>query len=71
MTIVLEKYRSDDGTRADIQQDKYSTLYTLDVFHVFKNSYYTLTVFRGNYMTRSSARRAMKRFGTGWKKEED
>lgn len=71
MTIVLEKYRSVDGTRANISQDKYSTLYTLDVFHVFNDSAYALTVFRGNYMSRSSARRAMKRFGSEWKKEEN
>lgn len=71
MTVVLEKYRSDDGTRADIQQEKYSTLYQLDVFRLIDNGPFTQTVHRGNYMTRSSARRAMKRFGTGWEKEED
>ena len=69
MTVVLEKYRSADGTIANIQQEKFSDLFQLDVFQVFSNSGYALTVYRGNYTTRSSARRAMKRYGTEWKKE--
>lgn len=71
MTIVLEKYRSDDGTLANIQQEKYCSCYQLDVFQLIDNGPFAQTIYRGNYMTRSSARRAMKRFGTEWKKEVD
>ena len=69
MTVVIEKYRSNDGTFADIQQEKYSTLYQLDIYSLIDSAPLAQSVFRSNYTSIKSARQAMKRYGTGWKRE--
>lgn len=66
MTIVLESYCSNDGIRSNIQQEKYCKSYQLDVFRLINGGPVAQSIYRGNYTTKQSARRAMKRFADDW-----
>lgn len=70
MTVVLETYHSCEGTRAALMQDKNSESIRLEVYTPIDNTALATSVFSGTYLSKSSARHAMKRYGTGWKKEE-
>jgi len=72
MTIVLENYSSrETGLLADIEQEKYCSFYTLDVYRPIDDGPIAQSVFRGNYMTAASARRALRRFASDWEKEKE
>ena len=70
MTYVLAHYENENGLKADIEQDKYCSSFRLDVYRSIDDNPLAMTVYRGNYYTKKTARQALNRFGSDWKKVE-
>lgn len=66
MTYVIEHYESKENnlTFANIQQDKYSNVFELEVYSIESpGSSIGYTLFRNNYVSVPNARKALKRIG--------
>ena len=63
MTIVLEHYKASDGIEATIEQDKYQTTFSIDVYEPDGSGRpgFARSLYRSTYMTRDGARRAIRR----------
>jgi len=69
MTLVLASYISTDGLHADIMQDKYCSSFKLDIYKPYHTEKATvLSIYRGTYYTKKTARQAMNRFSKTWTK---
>lgn len=70
MTLVIERYASKEGIKASIAIDKDYTALKLSVYEPIDGGPFATTLFQGYYTTKKSARQALKRFATDWKREE-
>jgi len=69
MTVVLETYRNECGEIADIQQDKYCSAFTLEICKpIQEGSPFANTILKRNYVSKKSARQAMRNYDKTWKK---
>lgn len=70
MTVVLKRYRDDDGNHATITQDKGSIRYELAITRPIDGGPFAMTMYHNDYTSIRSARSAMKRISDNWKEEE-
>lgn len=69
MTFVVENYKSkaNENIIANIQQEKYSACYQLDIYKKDRECpYIGHTIMRKNYFSIKNAKQAMKHFSESW-----